>query len=63
MKLCVDQIDEFRSVFHRKVTKLPCELEKWASTGEIDAGLGLNLVDILYDEFFISFLIDDTNVK
>ena len=63
MKMWVDCMDEFRSVIYKKVTKSPCEIERWATTGEIDAGIGLHLVDIPFDEFFISFLVDDTNIK
>ena len=47
----MDDMDEFRTVIHRKVTDLPCELETWAYTGEIDAELGLHLIDIPLDEF------------
>ena len=63
MKMWVDCMDEFRSVIYKKVTKPPCEIERWVTTGEIDTGIGLHLVDIPFDEFFISFLVDDTNIK
>ena len=63
MKMWVAEMDEFRRVIHKKVTKIPCEIETWASTGEIDAQLGLQLIDIPFDQFYISFLIDDTNLK
>ena len=59
----VDDMDEFRIVIHRKVVDLPCELETWECTGEIDAELSLYLIDMSLDGFVISFLIDDTNLK
>ena len=45
------------------MTKPPCELEIWANHLEIDDDVGLHLVDIPLDNFFISFLLDDTNMK
>ena len=38
-------------------------MEIYASHGEVDNGIGLHLIDIPFDDFFISFLIDDTNLK
>ena len=59
----INSMDELCSVIHQKLTKPPCELEIWASHGEIDDDVGLHLVDIPLDNFFISFLLDDTNMK
>ena len=50
-----DSINEFRSVIYKKVTKPPCEIEIWATTGEIDAGMDLYLVNIPFDEFLFHF--------
>ncbi len=56
MKMWVGCMDDFRSAIYKKVNNPPCEIEKFANTGEINAGIGLHLVDIPFDEFFISFL-------
>ena len=67
MNMWVDDMDEFRTVIHRKVTDIPCEIESWSCDEEmdkeIDVELGLHLIDIPLDEFFIAFLVDDTNLK
>ena len=52
----------FRTVIHMKITSPPCELEMWANDGQIDDELGLFLVDIHLDEFFIGFMLDDTTI-
>ena len=51
----VDDMDEFKTVIHWKVTTIPCEIESWSCNKEvdteIDVQLGLHLIDIPLDDF------------
>lgn len=46
---------------HTKITFL-YELETWANIGNIDNELGLCMVDISSEDFFIATLLDDTSI-
>ena len=63
MKYWVDDMTEFRRSIHRKITSPPCELETWANTGNIDSEHGLYMISIPFEEFYIGFLLDDTDVR
>ena len=56
-------MEEFRQVIHTKLTSPPCELERWANVGLIDADLGLYLVDLPFESFLCGMLLDDTSIR
>lgn len=58
----VGQMPELRKTLYTKITTPPCDLETWESVGNIDHGLRLFIVDIIFDYFYSETLLDDTNV-